>query len=84
MNDTSLVFQATAQKIAFVCSMAGLFYLSRTGANLAAARAFGQVSSSLTRAQRWRCPAEALGARRAQGEAGKRPQPIHRGELGFM
>ena len=38
VNDAGLVFQATAQKIAFVCSMAGLFYLSRTGANVAALR----------------------------------------------
>ena len=38
MNDVGLVFQATAQKVAFGCSMAGLFYLSRTGANVAALR----------------------------------------------
>ena len=38
VNDVGLVFQATAQKIAFGCSMAGLFYLSRTGANVAALR----------------------------------------------
>jgi len=37
--------------------------------------------SALPRAQCRRCLSEALGARRAQGEAGKRPQPIHRGEF---
>ena len=37
--------------------------------------------SSLPRAQCRHCPSEALGARRAQAEAGKRPQPIHRGEF---